>query len=109
MNKNKSPEFYQVLFKESNLINNKLKSLFTYFVIYLAFMEKYNKGEMITLFGSTKYMIPYSVAIAIIFVVVISAWYIIGLPIGIGTFPGVVYGAYSRYSRITKCWKKYII
>lgn len=93
MNASISPEFSQVLFTGADSITNGLTPLFTYFVIYLAFMEKYNKGEMITLFGSTKYMIPYSVAIAIIFVVVISAWYIIGLPIGIGTFPGVVYGA----------------
>ena len=58
------------------------------------FLEKYNKSnETITLFGSTKYMIPYATYITVIWAVVLLAWYLIGLPIGINTLPGVTYGA----------------
>ena len=93
MNASISPEFSQIVFTASDSITNGLTPLFAYFVIYLAFMEKYNKNDMVTLFGSIKHMIPYSLAIFAIFIVIIVAWYLTGLPIGIGSFPGVVYGA----------------
>ena len=94
MNASISPEFAQALFVASDSITNGLTPLFMYFVIYIAFMEKYNKSdETITLFGSIKYMIPYAAYITIIWFVIIIAWYLIGIPLGIGSFPGVMYGA----------------
>lgn len=89
-----SPEFAQVIFTAADSVTKGLTPLFLYYVIYIAFLEKYNKsGETITLFGSTKYMVPYAIYITIIWAVVLVAWYLTGLPIGIGTFPGVTYGA----------------
>lgn len=93
MNASISPEFSQVIYTAADSVTNGLTPLFAYFVIYIAFMEKYNKGEMVTLFGSIKYMIPYSTFITIIWVGVIVGWYLLGVPIGIGSLPGVVYGA----------------
>lgn len=93
MNASISPEFSQVIYTAADSITNGLTPLFAYFVIYIAFMEKYNKGEMVTLFGSIKYMVPYSTFITIIWVGVIVGWYLLGIPIGIGSMPGVVYGA----------------
>ncbi len=93
MNASISPEFSQVIYVLSDSITNGLTPVFVYFVIYIAFLEKYNKGEMITLFGSVKYMVPYSLLSMVIFVVVILGWYMIGIPIGIGSYPGVIYGA----------------
>lgn len=93
MNASISPEFSQVTYTAADSITNGLTPLFAYFVIYIAFMEKYNKGEMVTLFGSIKYMVPYSTFITIIWVGVIVGWYLLGVPIGIGSMPGVVYGA----------------
>ena len=93
MNASISPEFSQIIFSAGDSITNGLTPLFTYFVIYIAFLEKYNKGEMVTLFGSVKYMIPYSVFSTVIWCVVIVGWFMIGVPIGIGSFPGVTYGA----------------
>ena len=93
MNASISPEFSQVIYTAADSITNGLTPLFAYFVIYIAFMEKYNKGEMVTLFGSIKYMVPYSTFITIIWVGVIVGWYLLGVPIGIGSMPGVVYGA----------------
>ena len=67
--------------------------LFLYFVIYVALLEKYNtKDEVVTLFGSTKIMVPYMVYIVLIFGLVLVGWYMLGLPIGIGSYPGVIYG-----------------
>ena len=94
MNASISPEFAQVLYTAGDSITNGLTPIFTYFVIYIAFMEKYNKSdETVTLFGSMKYMTPYFIYITIIWFVLIVGWYLLGVPIGIGSFPGVIYGA----------------
>ena len=93
MNASISPEYSQLVFVVGDTITNGLTPIFVYFVIYLAFLEKYNKGEMVTLRGSIKYMIPYATYSTIIMCVVIVGWYMIGVPIGIGSYPGVVYGA----------------
>ena len=93
MNSSISPEFSQIIFSAGDSITNGLTPLFVYYVIYIAFLEKYNKDEMVTVFGSTKYMLPYGVYIAVIWCVVLVGWYMIGVPIGIGSFPGVMYGA----------------
>lgn len=93
MNASISPEFTQVMFNAGSSITTGLSPMFMYFVIYVAFMDKYNSGEMITLKGSIKHMIPYSIYITIIWCIVLVGWYMIGVPIGIGSLPGVVYGA----------------
>ena len=61
--------------------------------VYLAFMDKYNKNDMTTTMGSIKYMVPYSILTTVAWLVVLVGWYMIGLPIGIGSLPGVIYGA----------------
>lgn len=93
MNASISPEFSQLVYVAGDSITNGLTPLFMYFVIYIAFMEKYNKGEMVTLFGSIRTLIPYSVYSLIIWAIVLVGFYLIGIPIGIGSYPGVVYGA----------------
>ena len=93
MNASISPEFSQLVYVAGDSITNGLTPLFMYFVIYIAFMEKYNKGEMVTLFGSIKTLIPYSVYSLIIWAIVLVGFYLIGIPIGIGSYPGVAYGA----------------
>lgn len=94
MNASISPEFAQIVYTAADSVTNGLTPLLVYFVIYISFMEKYNKSEnMITLFGSMRYMIPYACSSFIIWFVILAGWYITGLPIGIHAFPGVIYGA----------------
>ena len=93
MNTSISPEFSQLVYVAGDTITNGITPLFVYFVIYLALLEKYNKGEIVTLFGSIKYMIPYSLFTTIIFICVLVGWFMIGIPTGIGSYPGVIYGA----------------
>ena len=45
------------------------------------------------LFGSLKYMTSYAAYVSIAWFVIIIGFYLIGIPIGIGSFPGVLYGA----------------
>ena len=93
MNASISPEFGQIMFSAADGMTNGLTPLFTYFVVYLAFMDKYNKNDMTTTMGSIKYMVPYSILTTVAWLVVLVGWYMIGLPIGIGSLPGVIYGA----------------
>ncbi|MBR4178211.1 MAG: AbgT family transporter [Bacilli bacterium] len=93
MNASISPEFSQLVYVAGDSVTNGLTPIFAYFVIYLAFLEKYNKGEMISMRDGTKYMATYSLYITIIFAVILVGWYMIGIPIGIGSHPGVIYGA----------------
>ncbi len=94
MNASISPEFAQILFVASDSITKGLTPLFMYYVIYIAFMEKFNPSDdTITLFGSFKYMRSYAVYSMIIWFVIIIGWYLMGIPTGIGSFPGVIYGA----------------
>ena len=93
MNASISPEFSQIIYTAADSITNGVTPLFTYFVIYLAFLQKYNSKEMISTTSSLKYMSYYSIYTAVIMLSVIIGWYMIGIPTGIGSFPGVMYGA----------------
>ena len=94
MNASISPEYAQIVYSAGDAITNGITPLFIYFVIYIALLEKYNKDEnIVTISGSIKLTIPYFIYVAIIWLVVIIGWYMIGLPIGIGSYPGVIYGA----------------
>ncbi len=91
MNASLSPEYAQIILSAGNSVANGLTPLFAYFVIYIAFLEKYNQGDLITLRGSLKYMRTYGIATFLIWFVLILGWYITGLPLGIGSFPGIMY------------------
>lgn len=85
MNAGISAEFTQVVFRFGESTLAGLTPLLASFVIYLAYFEKYsNKRKPIGLFESLKYLIPYNVVTFIILLFILIAWYIIGLPIGIG-------------------------
>ncbi len=85
MNVGLSPEFAQVIFRFGESVTMGLTPLATYYVIYLAYLEKYNQDEKpINLFKTLKYQIPYSVAVGVILLSLLIVWYIIGLPLGIG-------------------------
>ena len=61
-----------------------------YFVIYLAFLEKYNQDvEPITLFRTVKYQIPYGLITGAVLLVILIIWFIVGLPLGIATIPTI--------------------
>lgn len=86
MNAGISAEFTQVIFRFGESVLIGLTPLLASFIIYLAYFEKYSNSEKpIGLFESLKYMVPYNLITALILLFILIAWYIIGLPIGIGT------------------------
>lgn len=78
-------EFSQLIFRVSEGVTMGLTPLLAYFVIYLAFVQKYNQeDDPITLGSTMKYQIPYSMIIGIALIVILILWYLSGLPLGIG-------------------------
>jgi len=91
MNASISPEFAQVIFVAGSSLSMAFTPVMMYYVIYIAYMEKYDKNNEVTLFGSFKYMKSYGVMILAMWFVLIVGFYITGLPIGINTNPGLVF------------------
>ncbi len=88
MNAGMSPEFAQVIFRAGESVSMSITPLFAYFIIYLGFLEQYNNSnKSTTIFQSIKYMIPYSLATLLIWLIILIIWYAIGIPIGIGSGP----------------------
>ena len=78
-----SPEFTQLIFSIGSSIVYPLTPAMAYFVIYVSYMEKYDK-EGIGVTKCIRYMIPYALIILAMWVVLLILWYLIGLPIGFG-------------------------
>lgn len=90
MNAGISPEMGQVIFRFAESVTYGLTPVMAYFVIYLAFMEKYNQDEEpIPVFKTIKYQLPYSFATGITLLIILILWYIIGLPLGINAIPTI--------------------
>lgn len=84
MNMGVSPEFSQTIFRFGESVTMGMTPLMAYYVIYLAYLEKYNQStKPINLFKTLKYQVPYSIIVGIILLSILIVWFILGLPIGI--------------------------
>lgn len=90
MKANITPEFSQLVFRAGDSITNSITPLFTYFVIFIGFVEVYMKNKAdFSIKKCYQTVFPYFLGIAIIWIIMIMCWYIIGLPIGPGIYPTV--------------------
>ena len=89
MEANISPEFVQTLFRFGTSITYGLSPLMPYFVVYIAYMQKYSKEtkKVFSISGCFKVMGIYSIAFFLTYLIVIIAWYVIKLPLGSGIYP----------------------
>lgn len=86
MNSGISPEFTQLIFRFGEVATLAITPMFAYFVIYLAYLESYNQNEKpIGLRSAIKMQLPYSLATAGLLLFLLIIWYIIGLPLGLGS------------------------
>jgi aminobenzoyl-glutamate transport protein len=75
-----SPELAQVAYRIGDSTTNIITPLLTYFPLIIAFAQKYDPGIRV---GSLiSYMLPYSVAFAIAWSILLVVWYVFGLPLG---------------------------
>ena len=86
MNAGMTPEFSHLVFRAAHSVAYGITPLMAYFVVYLLFMDKYSEDDKpINLFTSIKYILPYAITTATIWITLLLIAYIIGLPIGIGS------------------------
>lgn len=90
MKANITPEFAQLVFRAGDSITNIITPLFTYFVIFIGFIEIYTKNKNdFSIRSCYRVILPYFVSITLMWLLMIMCWYIIGLPIGPGVYPTV--------------------
>lgn len=90
MNVGFSPEFIQVIFRFAESMTYGLTPIMAYFVIYLAYMEKYNTSDKpIGIFKILNYQKKYALATGIVLLILLIIWYLVGLPIGINVMPTI--------------------
>lgn len=89
MNSGMSPEFAAIVFRAGECITYGLTPLMAYFIIYIAFMELYSQGEADSIPSNIKYIFPYAKYIALLWIVILIAFYVIGLPLGFRSFPTI--------------------
>lgn len=86
-----SPQFTQFIFRAAESMTNGITPLLAYFVVYLGYMNIYNKDyeKPITIKRGISIMIPYFIGISLTWLFIILMWYIIGLPLGPGVYPSL--------------------
>lgn len=90
MNVGFSPEFIQVIFRFAESMTYGLTPIMAYFVIYLAYMEKYNTSDNpIGIFKILNYQKKYALATGVVLLILLIIWYLVGLPIGINVMPTI--------------------
>lgn len=89
MRSNITPDFTQFIFKAADSVGKAMTPMFPYYIVLLAFLEKYNTKEnnKITVFGTLKMLMPAILLFALVWLIIIIGWYVIGLPIGPKVYP----------------------
>ena len=85
MRANITPTFTQSIFLAADSVGKLLSPIYVYLIITVGFMYKYEKNCDETIFGTMKKIMPTVLFLALTWLGIILAWYLIGLPIGIGT------------------------
>lgn len=88
MQSNIAPQFAQFILRAGDSITKGITPLLAYFVIYLGYLNIYNKEkEPITIKKAISYVMPCCLIMGATWILLIIGWYLIGLPIGPGVFP----------------------
>ncbi|UII54186.1 AbgT family transporter [Cytobacillus spongiae] len=79
-----SPAFTQMAYRIGDSITNTITPMLAYFAIVLTFAKKYDpKMGVGTLISA---LLPYTIAFSIMWILLFSAWYFLGLPLGPGEY-----------------------
>ena len=83
MQANISPQFSQFVFRASESMTKGITPLLPYFVIYLAYLNIYNKDdEPITISKALSFVSPYCLIICATWIFIILFFHMLGIPIG---------------------------
>ena len=88
MEANITPAFTTFIFKIADSVGKSFSPFFIYFLICIAFLEKYrvNDKKQYSVFGILKTLLPVIAVIAFTWLLLICLWYLINIPIGINTY-----------------------
>lgn len=89
MQLNINPAFAQFIFRAGEAMTNGITPLLAYFVVYIGYLNIYNKDkeEPITISKGLKIISPYFIGLALTWIIIVVMWYLIGLPIGPSVYP----------------------
>jgi aminobenzoyl-glutamate transport protein len=75
-----SPELSQVVYRIGDSVTNVISPMMSFFALIIAFVQKYEpKAGIGTIIAA---MVPYSVAFLLVWILLLVAWLLIGLPLG---------------------------
>ncbi|MHC8515151.1 AbgT family transporter [Sporosarcina sp. ITBMC105] len=75
-----SPALTQAAYRIGDSITNPITPMLAYFAIALTFAKKYDSKIGIGTFMTS--LLPYSIAFAIMWIILFAAWYLLGIPLG---------------------------
>ncbi len=76
--------FAQLIFSSFGTVFYGLTPIMAYYVIYLSFSDKYDKGGTGVL-KSLRYLLPYVFIILTMWIILVTLWVLVGIPLGVGT------------------------
>lgn len=77
-----SPELSQVVYRIGDSVTNVVSPMMSFFALIIAFVQKYDpKAGIGTIIAA---MVPYSIAFLILWILLLVAWLVLGLPLGPG-------------------------
>ena len=85
MKSNITPSFTQFIFTAADGVGKAITPIFGYFIVFIGYLEKYNENKKITIFGTIRSIIVPVLLITITWILILVGWYVIGIPLGIGT------------------------
>ena len=77
-----SPEFTQAAYRVGDSVTNIISPMMSYFALIVAFMQRYDEKAGIGTVVST--MLPYTIAFFIGWIILLTIWILLSLPLGFG-------------------------
>jgi aminobenzoyl-glutamate transport protein len=75
-----SPELSQVVYRIGDSVTNVISPMMSFFALIIAFIQKYDPKAGIGTIIAT--MMPYSIAFLLVWILLLVAWLLLGLPLG---------------------------
>jgi len=75
-----SPELSQVVYRIGDSVTNVISPMMSFFALIIAFIQKYDPRAGIGTIIAT--MVPYSMAFLLVWILLLVAWLLLGLPLG---------------------------
>ncbi len=77
-----SPELSQVVYRIGDSVTNVISPMMSFFALIIAFVHKYDSKAGIGTIIAT--MVPYSMVFLVVWIILLVAWLLLGLPLGPG-------------------------